>query len=69
MKCTLCGYEFSPEEAGKGCVACAFAGNCRLLRCPNCGFEAVPDPAWIDKLRNLLNRRRDAAPAPPGERT
>lgn len=56
MKCTLCGHVYDKNEQNRACAACLFAGKCNLLRCPNCGFESVPDPEWITKLRQAWNR-------------
>ena len=40
MKCALCGYAFSAEQAQGACQSCALHRKCRLIRCPNCGYEA-----------------------------
>lgn len=39
MKCALCGYAFSVEQAESACRGCPFHRKCRLVRCPNCGYE------------------------------
>lgn len=50
MKCTLCGYEFNESEAQKSCKCCPLAGGCKLIKCPNCGFETPPEPKWLKSL-------------------
>jgi Fe2+ transport system protein FeoA len=59
MKCSLCGYTFDELEASSGCASCGFSKGCDLVRCPNCGYEAAPDPKWIKRLfkkrRNNIN--------------
>ena len=39
MKCALCGYTYSAEQAQAACQNCPFHRKCRLIRCPNCGYE------------------------------
>ncbi|PIQ87943.1 MAG: hypothetical protein COV73_01480 [Candidatus Omnitrophica bacterium CG11_big_fil_rev_8_21_14_0_20_43_6] len=56
MKCTLCGYKFSENEAEKACKNCPVKKGCKLLKCPNCGFETPPKPQW---LKSLFKRRID----------
>lgn len=62
MKCTLCGYEFDEKKAQAACSGCSLVKKCDLIRCPNCNFEMIPEPAWLKKLRewrrnkNAINR-------------
>ncbi len=61
MKCTLCGYEFSAEGGSasggnekhteSACKNCFFMKGCKLIKCPNCGFETPPEPKWLKKKR------------------
>jgi hypothetical protein len=39
VKCALCGYTYSAQEAEGACRSCPFHRKCRLVRCPNCGYE------------------------------
>ena len=52
MKCVFCGYEFSEDEALKACKGCPIR-KCDMMRCPNCGYEILPEP----KLVKFLKRR------------
>jgi Fe2+ transport system protein FeoA/rubredoxin len=56
MKCSLCGLDYSEEEALKACANCPIK-RCTMLRCPNCGFETPMPPKWlqmfIEKGRNM----------------
>jgi len=56
MKCGFCGYEFSPQEGIAACSVCPLAKNCRLVRCPRCGFEMPPE-ATLVRLARELHRR------------
>ena len=56
MKCSLCGYEFKENDAEAACKGCPMAKRCKLLKCPNCGFEMPIEPEW---LKNLLKKRKD----------
>lgn len=51
MKCSFCGHEFGEEEIKFSCDQCIFKKNCELVRCPNCHYEMVADPAWFKSLR------------------
>jgi hypothetical protein len=52
--CGYCRHEFSLEEADRGCRNCPLRG-CGLVKCPRCGYEMPPEPAW---LRRLFGRQR-----------
>ncbi|MEF8832342.1 MAG: hypothetical protein V5A66_02350 [Candidatus Thermoplasmatota archaeon] len=41
-KCPLCGNEFEEGEVS-ACKSCPMGGNCKMTRCPNCGYEFIPD--------------------------
>lgn len=55
MKCTLCGHLFNEKMADRACSGCSMMKGCKLIKCPNCGFETPPEPKW---LKDLLKRRR-----------
>jgi rubredoxin len=55
MKCSLCGFNFDENEAETACKECFLAKNCKLIKCPNCGYEMPPEPAWLNKI---LRRRK-----------
>ena len=56
MKCSLCGFEFNEKETKSSCSGCYLAGNCELMKCPNCGFEMVPESKWIKKIIERLRK-------------
>jgi hypothetical protein len=66
ISCSLCGHAFREDEAQTSCAGCPVRGGCRLVKCPNCGFETPPDPAW---LKALLSRSRRSGPSPTDSRT
>lgn len=55
MKCALCGYKFDEKDADLSCSGCLMAKGCKLVKCPNCGYETPPEPRW---LKRLLERRK-----------
>jgi hypothetical protein len=56
VKCGVCGQVFG--GAGREvCAGCPLHRKCRLLRCPNCGFEFPPEPAWARRLHALIERK------------
>lgn len=51
MKCPLCGLEYDLEKAEAACAsACPLWKKCDLVRCPNCLYETVLEPAWFRRL-------------------
>ncbi len=63
MRCPLCANEFEP--AGLGCHAsCPFGRHCRLICCPNCGFQTVDETksGLVLALQRLWPARRREAP-------
>jgi len=55
MKCSLCGCKFGENQAEKACNGCLLAKNCKLVKCPNCGYEMSPEPAWLKKILQRRN--------------
>jgi Fe2+ transport system protein FeoA len=63
IHCSLCGFEF--EKHNTTCAqGCPMGKFCKLVRCPNCGYE-FPEPsqplAWFQRL---FGRKK----APPPQR-
>lgn len=58
MRCGLCGFRYDEKEAQKSCQSCPVTKGCRLIRCPNCGFETPPEPKWLTYIRDLYIRDR-----------
>lgn len=57
MKCNLCGYEFDEKESIPVCQSCSLVKNCKLIRCPNCGYEWPAEPDWLKKIKERRNRK------------
>lgn len=63
MKCTLCGYEFDEQDGENACNGCPLAGSCKMVRCPNCGYDVILEPKLIKtykkwrKDRNGIRRK------------
>lgn len=50
MKCSLCGFEFSGDDAL--CSGCPVNSGCNTICCPNCGYQTVGESeliSWIKK--------------------
>lgn len=55
--CALCGFEFERHDAASCATTCVLARHCKLVRCPNCGYE-FPEPSQAPGwLRKWLGRR------------
>jgi len=46
---------FDEKKADGPCRACPMAKGCKLVKCPNCGYEAPPEDRW---LKDIFKRRR-----------
>jgi rubredoxin len=55
MKCAFCGYMFDEKRSDASCGGCPMAKGCKLVKCPNCGYETPPEDNW---LNNILKKRR-----------
>lgn len=51
MKCPLCGYK--GDDWDIACAGCPMAKGCGKKRCPNCGYEFVPESS-LEKLAKKL---------------
>lgn len=49
-KCSLCGFEFNEDEAQTACKNCPMMKGCKLIRCPQCGYEMPPEPRWLKAI-------------------
>jgi len=56
MKCSLCGFEFAQDQAQTACRNCPLMKGCKLIKCPNCGFETPPEPKWGRHFRKEKER-------------
>ena len=43
MKCDLCGYTYDGTNQKNGCAGCMMNKTCKKIKCPNCGYETVPE--------------------------
>lgn len=61
MRCPLCGFEFSKDEA-ECHEGCPFREGCSLYCCPNCGYRMVDEEkstlARLARKAGSLLRRR-----------
>jgi len=52
MKCSLCGYEFSDDDAR--CKGCLINKGCKTICCPNCGYQTVEKSGIISWIKNRI---------------
>ncbi|MFZ2654558.1 MAG: hypothetical protein WAX69_06540 [Victivallales bacterium] len=55
MRCSLCGNEFDENSAASSCEGCIMAKKCRMVKCPNCGYETPKEPEWIKRISRRLS--------------
>ena len=55
MRCKLCGHVFDKtvKNVCKGCSKC----NCKMVRCPNCGYENLPARKTELKFSKYIKKR------------
>jgi len=56
MKCSFCGHEFDENAAPSACEGCIMAKKCRLVKCPNCGYEIPKTPEWMKKAGKIFEK-------------
>ncbi|HIE28172.1 TPA: hypothetical protein EYP66_12875 [Candidatus Poribacteria bacterium] len=57
MRCNFCGFEFTESESKSACYSCPLSkgkGHCKLLKCPNCGYETPAEPKWVKFLKERI---------------
>ncbi|RKY04294.1 hypothetical protein DRP77_04235 [Candidatus Poribacteria bacterium] len=55
MRCPFCGFQFD-ENDSPACRSCPFGRSCRLVKCPNCGYETIKPGGLFSKLIGRLTR-------------
>ena len=55
IKCSLCGAVFEPD--GNTCGGCALRKDCKLICCPNCGFEIPEESKLITWFKEYKKRK------------
>lgn len=56
-RCAFCGIEFTQEQAISACGSCPLS-NCKLVKCPNCGYEALPEAKSFTLLKNIFSKKK-----------
>ncbi|RJP68733.1 MAG: hypothetical protein C4532_12210 [Candidatus Abyssobacteria bacterium SURF_17] len=57
IKCTLCGFEFEPNE--NMCDACVLHKSCSVICCPNCGFGIPKESKLVSWLRQRQEKAKE----------
>lgn len=57
IKCAFCGMAYTEEQGQSACGSCPLS-SCKLTKCPNCGYENMPEPASLDFIRKLFTKRK-----------
>lgn len=56
-KCSFCGMEFTDEQGISACASCPLS-NCSLVKCPNCGYESLPEAKSLSFFKNLFTKNK-----------
>lgn len=57
MKCSFCGYTFDQAEGISACQGCPVS-NCSLIKCPNCGYDQLPEPQSLKWIKHLFKNKK-----------
>lgn len=53
IKCPLCSFKFDPEK-NIACASCPFKKSCKVICCPNCGYQTVEEGKMGDAFKKIL---------------
>jgi hypothetical protein len=56
VQCALCGYRFRPSAETMSCAGCPIDRRCRVICCPNCGYEFPGESLVVEFFRRLFRR-------------
>lgn len=56
MKCRICGHVFDENKKAENCKGC-MGSKYKMIKCPNCGYETLPELKMEPKLVDFLKRR------------
>ena len=59
MMCSFCSKTFDEESARKACQRCAVFGGCKMIKCPNCGYETPPETGLVKWLKKKVKKKHD----------
>jgi hypothetical protein len=52
--------EFTEDQGISACGSCPLS-NCKLVKCPNCGYESLPEAKSLSFLKNLFSKNKKEA--------
>jgi transcription initiation factor IIE alpha subunit len=53
IKCSFCGHTFKETEGISACQGCPVS-NCAMIKCPNCGYDQLPEPKSLKWIKHLF---------------
>ena len=53
IKCEFCGFTFQKCD-GMSCDSCPI--NCKSIKCPNCGYEILPESKSYKLIENNVKK-------------
>lgn len=56
VKCEFCGFTFQRCD-GISCDSCPI--NCKTIRCPNCGYEILPESKSYKFIEDNVKKIKD----------
>ena len=56
LECEFCGFKFQKCD-GISCDSCPF--NCKTVKCPNCGYEILPESKSYKFIEDSVKKIKD----------
>ncbi|PKL67593.1 MAG: DNA helicase PriA [Methanobacteriales archaeon HGW-Methanobacteriales-1] len=56
MRCKICSHSFDEKIKSETCAGCPSC-NCRKIKCPNCGYENLPEINYPSKLMKFFKTK------------
>ena len=53
MNCPFCNFNLKLVDIKKLCEGCVTTKGCTMIKCPNCGYETIPDPDILKLIKKM----------------
>jgi hypothetical protein len=57
MNCPFCNFNLNLVDIKKLCEGCVTTKGCTMIKCPNCGYETIPDPDILKLIKKMRKEK------------
>lgn len=57
MNCPFCNFNLNVIDIKKVCESCFTIKGCTMIKCPNCGYETIPDPDLLRLIKKMRKKK------------